>query len=208
MFAKPAPGTPAPAPAASRPAPPPAAGWRNVLVDRHADVATKVAAVLTPACTETLPAVTFTITGIIQATEVAAQKVLDEVDRMVAARNDLCVALGALDPFVGVGPEAGAACATVIEALRALSARIEPIVGAMEFQDLTAQHLRATMDAVQGLRDQLLDVLHGLDVPVAGEAAPVKITAKIGAPASSSPWRQALADQLRSARAPAPTRAE
>ena len=186
MVTKPAPATPTP-----------------LRIDRHAELARKIAAVLAPACTETLPAVTFTITGIIQATEVAAQKVLDEVDRIVAARNDLCTALAGLDPFVSAGPEAGTACTTVIEALRTLSARIEPIVGAMEFQDLTAQHLRATIDAVQDLRAQLLEMLHGLDVEVAGQAAPGKITAKIGAPASSSPWRQALADQLLNERVPA-----
>jgi chemotaxis regulatin CheY-phosphate phosphatase CheZ len=153
-------------------------------------------AVLRPACAETLPAVGLTITGIIQATEVAAQKVLDEADQLGAHRDRLCEALARLRPHIAPGPDAREACLAVVDAVHGLSAHIDPLVAAMEFQDLSAQHLRAAIETVDALRAALVALLAGMDVAVPAHGAPVRLATKIGTAAGSAPWRQTLADEL------------
>lgn len=162
------------------------------------ELATAGARVLGAACAETLPALASTLSAMIQASEVTAQRVLDQTDRLGAGRHSLCVALERLEPFIDQStPEAREACQVVIDAVRTVSGCIEPLVASMEFQDLSAQHLRASIEAVQALRDRLTELLELCDSPlVTGAQAPVKIDAKLGSPAATTPWRQALADEL------------
>ncbi|HEU5320504.1 MAG TPA: hypothetical protein VFX28_06865, partial [Methylomirabilota bacterium] len=65
-----------------------------------------------------------------------------------------------------------------------------------EFQDLTAQHLRATVDAVTALRERLVRLLAMVSVKVETDGAPVKVAEKLGAPAARATWRQEMADQI------------
>ena len=67
----------------------------------------------------------------------------------------------------------------------------------MQFQDLTAQYLRAAIDSIEGLQEQLSQVLMVLPSGVAHEpAAPGRLAVKLGSPAMVAPWRQELADLL------------
>jgi chemotaxis regulatin CheY-phosphate phosphatase CheZ len=161
-----------------------------------ADATRKTVAALRPACAEVLPSIALTITGIVQATEVAAQKVLDQADGLTADRDRLCEALARLRRFVVPTPEAQEACVSVVEAVHALSARIDPLIASMEFQDLSAQHLGAAIEAVQSLRERLVELLEDLGASAPRSQAPVRLAAKLGAAAGSSPWRQALADEI------------
>ena len=158
------------------------------------------------ACNETIPALASTLTAMIQASEVAAQRVLDQTDRLGAGRQALCAALERLEPFIDQSrPEAREACQHVIDGVRAVSECIEPLVSSMEFQDLTAQHLRASIDALEALRNSLGEVLALCDVPLVRAAeAPTRIDARLGAPAASAHWRQAMADELINNRAGRP----
>ena len=157
----------------------------------------KAVAEVRPACSQTLPSVSLTLGGIIQATEMAAEKVLDEAEVLAAHRQRLHDALTQLAPAL-MGAPAGAKQALIdaARAVEAMSATITSVVAAMEFQDLTAQHLRATIAAVGTMRHRLGEVLALVGINVDAEVAPVKIAEKLGAPAAVAPWRQDIADQL------------
>jgi len=150
-----------------------------------------------PACSTTLPSVVVTLHGVIQATEVAAQGVLDAVDRSSAAvervRDQVAVLASGPPPAV---PEAREACEDISQSLDVLATAIAGIRDRMQFQDLTAQYVRATIDTVAGLRNQLSQVLAILS-PVVDEQPPaMRLATKLGAPAMVAPWRQQLADLL------------
>ncbi|HEY3064477.1 MAG TPA: protein phosphatase CheZ [Methylomirabilota bacterium] len=166
-------------------------------VERILAFVRKTVAEVRPACSQTLPSVTLTLGGIIQATEMAAEKVLDEAEVLAAHRQRLHDALTRLAPELMSAP--AAAKQALIDAARvveAMSASITSVMAAMEFQDLTAQHLRATIAAVGGMRQRLGEVLALVNINVDAEVAPVKIAEKLGAPAAVAPWRQDLADRL------------
>ena len=149
-----------------------------------------------PAASHALPSVATTLTALVQATETAAQKVLDETDALHATLDTLRQALAQLDSATpGSGP-AARAWREATESCEALSAHVGAIVSAMEFQDLTAQHLTATIHAVQGAREQLERLLRFIGLPADSEAAPVRTAAKVGAPSVLAPWRQKLADRI------------
>ena len=150
-----------------------------------------------PGCAETLPAVVTTLGGIIQATETAAQKVLDETDRLTRHRQALGRALATLRPMMAYAdPTMKAAWNEARQAWEALAAPVLSVVSAMEFQDLTAQHLNAAIDAVTTLREGLVRCLATVSVKAESEGAPVRLAEKLGAPATRAMWRQELADQL------------
>jgi chemotaxis regulatin CheY-phosphate phosphatase CheZ len=162
------------------------------------DALQAAATALREACADRLPAIASTLAGLINATEVVAQKVLDEADQLATARDRLCRAFIRLRPFIAQSqPGAGDACQAVADAVAAISARIEPIVTSMEFQDLTAQHLRAGIEAIEEIRGRLGEFLNLMHVVITSEpGASSRVAAKVGAPAVKSPWRQALADEL------------
>ena len=150
-----------------------------------------------PACAETLPAVVHTLNGIIKATETAAQKVLDETDRLTRQREQLGRALVALRPMmVYADPTMQAAWNEARDAWDAMAGSALNVVSSMEFQDLTAQHLNAAIDAVTTLREGLVRCLATISVAVQSEAAPVRLAEKLGAPATQATWKQEIADQL------------
>jgi len=150
-----------------------------------------------PASSQTLPSVASTLAALVQATETAAQKVLDETDALCATQEKLRRALAQLE---SVGHRSGAASHAwqeATESCEAVAAHVGAIVSAMEFQDLTAQHLTATIRSVEGTREQLDRLLRFIGFPGdAGAEPPVRTAAKLGAPSVLAPWRQRLADQL------------
>jgi len=170
--------------------------------DRALQVAAEFAgAALTairPACGTTLPSVVVTLRGIIQSTETAAQDVLDAADRSSAAvarlRDGVALLSSAASREI---PETRQGWDDVSESLDVLATAIARIGDDMQFQDLTAQYLRAAIDSIEGLQEQLSQVLMVLPSGVAHEpAAPGRLAVKLGSPAMVAPWRQELADLL------------
>jgi len=153
-----------------------------------------------PTSNQTLPSVAMTLSGIVQATETAALKVLDETEALGSDRDRLCEALARLEPFVSTSdPAARRAWEESMESCQALSARIISITSAMEFQDLTAQHLAVTIKSVEEVRQRLLQILSLLYLPFEPEEPlppPGKLTDRLGDPATLDHGHQALADQL------------
>jgi chemotaxis regulatin CheY-phosphate phosphatase CheZ len=181
--------TAAPAPSASPAADPE--------LERILAFVRKAVAEVRPACSQTLPSVSLTLGGIIQATEMAAEKVLDEAEVLAAHRQRLHDALTRLAPeLMGASAPAKQALIDAARVVETMAATITSVVAAMEFQDLTAQHLRATIAAVGTMRQRLGEVLAFVGINVDAEVAPVKIAEKLGAPAAVAPWRQDIADQL------------
>ena len=170
--------------------------------DRALQVAAEFAgaalATIRPACGTTLPSVIVTLQGIIQSTETAAQHVLDAADRSSAAvarlRDGVTLLSSAASREV---PETGEAWDDVSQSLEVLGTAIARIGDDMQFQDLTAQYLRAAIDTIEELQEQLSQVLMILPSGAADEqAAPGRLAAKLGSPAMVAPWRQELADHL------------
>src|SRR5262245_61267037 len=140
-----------------------------------------IVGVATPACAETLPAVVHTLNGIIKATEIAAQKVLDETDRLTRQREQLGRALVALRPMMlYADPTMKAAWNDARAAWDAMAAPALSVVSAMEFQDLTAQHLNAAIEAVTALQEGLTRCLATVGVTAQPDAAPVRLADKLG----------------------------
>src|SRR5437870_8494027 len=96
-----------------------------------------------PAASHALPSVATTLAGLVQATETAAQKVLDETDALHATQDKLRRALERLASVTDRSDPAGRAWREAMESCEALSAHVGAIVSAMGFQDLTAQPLTA-----------------------------------------------------------------
>jgi len=150
-----------------------------------------------PACAETLPAVVNTLGGIIRATETAAQRVLDETERLTRSRQQLGRALATLRPMMAYAdPAMKTAWNEARAAWEGMAAPTLNLVSAMEFQDLSAQHLNAAIDAVTTLRDGLVRCLATISVTAEAGEAPVRLAEKLGAPATRATWRQDIADQL------------
>jgi chemotaxis regulatin CheY-phosphate phosphatase CheZ len=145
--------------------------------------------------TETLPSVNLTLNAIIQATEVAAQRVLDNCETLAERQRAAASALAALVPFLA-DPRARAACVAVAQAGAGVDEAVSNVISAMEFQDLTAQHLRAAIDTVTALREKVGNLLLLANVDITGPAAPIKLADQIGAPSAPAFWRQELADNL------------
>jgi chemotaxis regulatin CheY-phosphate phosphatase CheZ len=176
------------------PASPGAADQRSGQFDGFARAMVTVAQ---PACAETLPAVVHTLNGIIKATEIAAQKVLDETDRLTHQRDQLGRALVALRPMMAYADATmQAAWNEARDAWDAMAGPALNVVSSMEFQDLTAQHLNAAIAAVTTLREGLVRCLATISVTVQSEAAPVRLAEKLGSPATRGTWKQEIADQL------------
>ena len=138
-----------------------------------------------------------TLRGIIQSTETAAQHVLDAADRSSAAVARLRDGVALLSSAASREAETGEAWDDVSQSLEVLASAIARIGDDMQFQDLTAQYLRAAIDTIEALQEQLSQVLMILPSGAADEqAAPGRLAAKLGSPAMVAPWRQELADHL------------
>ncbi len=157
---------------------------------------TAVASLL-PASKHTLPSVAFTLTGLIHATETAANKVLDEAEGLGSERDRLVKALGRLEPFLSLDPAARRAWTDVMECSQAVSTRVISIMSAMAFQDLTTQHLSAAIKSVEEVRDRIIHTLSVLDLPMEPEEPAAPRQDRVGTLAATGGGsRQALADQL------------
>jgi chemotaxis regulatin CheY-phosphate phosphatase CheZ len=150
-----------------------------------------------PPSANTLPTVTATLSGIAEATEHAALKVLDEAEQLQEDQGKLNAALERLRSKLPLKDTvAAAAWAEAAACSNALSARALKIMAAMEFQDLTAQHIDKTVTCIEDVRDRLRNVLALFDLQV--REAVVSDASPIGPVRSFTPSaeRQALADQI------------
>ena len=154
-------------------------------------------ATIRPPSANTLPTVSATLNGIAKATENAALRVLDEAE---ALQDDQVRLNKALDRLRGKLPakdtEAAATWAEAAACSNALSARALKIMAAMEFQDLTAQHIDKVVECVEDVRARLRNVLELFDLQVRETVLPD--TSPIGAvrPFTPNHEQQALADQI------------
>lgn len=153
---------------------------------------------LEPVAKQTLASVVFTLTGLIQATEMAAVKVLDEAEGLGNDRDRITKALARLQPYVNLSDATAArVLAEAEDGVQKLSGRVMAIMSAMAFQDLTAQHLNIAIQSLEETRTRLLELVGRLDVPVdSEEPAPPTPAEKLPHPAPSDNSHQALADQL------------
>jgi chemotaxis regulatin CheY-phosphate phosphatase CheZ len=152
---------------------------------------------LVPVSNQTLPAVSFTLGGLIHATEMAANKVLDHAEGLAADRERLGKALARLEPLLDTSSPTGRqAWLDVTESTKMLSGRVMCIMSAMAFQDLTSQQLVGAIETVEQVRGQLIETLKLLDLPV--ESAPTGESSVIEGPRPAFPVqsRQAVADRL------------
>ena len=124
-------------------------------------------ATIRPPSANTLPSVSATLSGIAEATEHAALRVLDEAE---ALQDDQARLTGALDRLKSKLPprdtEAAATWADAAACSNALSARALKIMAAMEFQDLTSQHIERTVTSIADVRERLRNVLAIFDLKV------------------------------------------
>ena len=150
-----------------------------------------------PTTEHTLPAVSSTLTAMIGATESVVNRVLDEADGLTTEHQRLSAALTRLSPFVNASNlEANAAILEARQASAAMTGRITAITSAMEFQDLTEQHLSSAIKALNGTQGRLLEILASLKIPLETSALPpIRLEARIGSPAGGGAWRQTVADQ-------------
>ncbi len=155
-----------------------------------------------PPSASTLPTVKATLSGIAQATEHAALQVLDEAEALQDDQARLTAALERLrTKLVPADAEAVTVWTEAAACARSLSARALRITAAMEFQDLTAQHIDHTVAAVEDVRGQLAAVLALFDEDAAADAPPCAPAAPHGLPGPLQGFapdqaRQALADRL------------
>lgn len=149
-----------------------------------------------PPSANTLPTVSATLSGIAEATEHAALKVLDEAE---ALQDDQARLTSALERLKAKLPQrdtdAAATWAEAAACSNALSARALKIMAAMEFQDLTSQHIDRTVSSIEDVRERLRNVLAIFDLQV---HEVVTTDSPIGAvrPFVPSPSSQALADSI------------
>jgi chemotaxis regulatin CheY-phosphate phosphatase CheZ len=150
-----------------------------------------------PPSANTLPTVTETLSGIAQATEHAALRVLDEAEALQEDQARLNAALERLRAKLPArDTEAAAVWAEAAACSNALSARALKIMSAMEFQDLTAQHIGRTLTSIEDVRERLRNVLAMFDVQI--REAAVEEESPIGPPRAlgTDHGGQALADRL------------
>jgi chemotaxis regulatin CheY-phosphate phosphatase CheZ len=150
-----------------------------------------------PTSEHTLPAVTSTLTAMIGATESVVNRVLDEADGFGTDHQRLLAALARLSPFVSASNmEGNTALVEARKAGAAMMARVTAITSAMEFQDLTAQHLNSAIKALNGTQGRLLEILASLKIPMeTATLPPIRLEGRIASPAGGGTWRQTVVDQ-------------
>lgn len=176
-------------------------GQLSTSLSRMLELLQVMVSTIRPPSANTLPTVTATLSGIAEATEHAALRVLDEAEalqddqaRLNSALEHLRAKLPAKDTEAAARWAEAAACSN------ALSARALKIMAAMEFQDLTAQHIDKTLHSIEDVRERLRNVLTLFDLQV--REAIIPDTSPIGPvrPFSTNHDGQALADQILSER--------
>jgi chemotaxis regulatin CheY-phosphate phosphatase CheZ len=149
-----------------------------------------------PPSTHTLPTVTATLSGVVQAAETAALAVLDEAEALQDDRRRLDAALAQLRAHLPPPHGAAAALEEIAQCSTALADRSMKFIAAMEFQDLASQHIGHVTRALEEVRGRLAGALAMFE---AGEAAPegaAPAADPIGDPRRAPGEGQALADRL------------
>ncbi|MBI4246972.1 MAG: protein phosphatase CheZ [Candidatus Rokubacteria bacterium] len=150
-----------------------------------------------PPSANTLPTVSATLSGIAEATEHAALRVLDEAEALQDDQARLTAALERLRAKLpSKDTEAAATWAEAAACSNALSARALKIMAAMEFQDLTAQHIDRTVTSIADVRERLRNVLTLFDLHVREAVLPDASPIGPVRPFTTNHDGQALADQL------------
>lgn len=172
-------------------------GELSQCLNRMMQLLTTTAGMIRPSSASTLPTVTATLSGIVQATENAALQVLDEAEALQEDQQRLSQALGRLRACLPIGDtEALKTWEEASTCSKAFSERATKFVAAMEFQDLAAQHIDHTVRSIEDVRHRLHTVLALFDLPHDATAVEPSEGNKIGDPVQSFGSRQALADQL------------
>ncbi len=172
-------------------------GQLSQSLSRMLELLQTMVSTIRPPSANTLPTVTATLSGIAEATEHAALRVLDEAEQLQEDQAKLNAALERLRAKLpSKDTVAAASWAEAAACSNALSARALKIMAAMEFQDLTAQHIDKTVTSIEDVRERLRNVLTLFDLQVR-EAVPPDAS-PIGPVRSftPSPDRQAIADQI------------
>lgn len=156
--------------------------------------------IIRPPSTQTLPTVTATLSGVVQAAETAALAVLDEAEALQGDQQDLDRAIVKLRGHLPAeNAEAVAVLDEVAGCSKALADRAMKFMAAMEFQDLTSQHIGRVTKAIEDVRERLARALSLFDLhdpDTAAAVAPGDALEGIGDPTRSHGAGQALADQL------------
>ncbi len=171
-------------------------GQLSASLNRMLELLQVMVATIRPPSANTLPNVTAALSGIAEATEHAALKVLDEAEALQDDQKRLDAALDRLRQ--AIPPDEADALATWAEAQACsteLSARALKIMSAMEFQDLTAQHIDKTVRSVEDVRERLRNVLSLFDLKVR-ETITLEETPIGAVRYQTNHPEQALADQL------------
>jgi chemotaxis regulatin CheY-phosphate phosphatase CheZ len=172
-------------------------GQLSTALSRMLELLQTMVSTIRPPSANMLPTVSAALSGIAQATEHAALRVLDEAEALQDDQARLNSALERLRAKLAVrDTEAAATWAEAAACSNALSARALKIMAAMEFQDLTAQHIDKTVRCIEDVRDRLRNVLQLFDLQV--REASVPDISPIGPvrPFTPNPDGQALADQI------------
>lgn len=119
-----------------------------------------------------LPKMIGHLSEVVQETEQASLRVLDEIDRIAeeqaAMGRDLQQLAVLLNEEWGKADRQNAALQTVAR-LREIHGRVQgralEIMGAMEFQDITAQRIRKSMALITEIHDRLLRLLVLFNIP-------------------------------------------
>lgn len=148
---------------------------------------------LLPSSAATLPALSVALSRVVETTEDAALRVLDEADALEADAAALRAALEAVRPWLPERPEAQAAWDQALERCETWRTRALRLAAAMEFQDLTRQQLTGVLSAVEDVRGRLQAVLD-----LFGATAPPAVDGRGPEPLPVRPdgARQAAADAL------------
>jgi chemotaxis regulatin CheY-phosphate phosphatase CheZ len=172
-------------------------GQLSTALSRMLELLQVMVTTIRPSSANTLPTVSATLSGIAEATEHAALRVLDEAEalqedqgRLTGALEKLRAKLPAKDTDAAVTWAEAASCSN------ALSARALKIMAAMEFQDLTTQHIEKTVACIEDVRGRLRNVLQLFDLQIREAVGPD--TSPIGPVQSitDNEDKQALADSI------------
>jgi chemotaxis regulatin CheY-phosphate phosphatase CheZ len=158
--------------------------------------------IIRPPSTHTLPTVTATLSGVVQAAETAALAVLDEAEALQGDQQDLDRAIVKLRGHLPADNAANADALAVLDEVarcsKAFADRAMKFMAAMEFQDLASQHIGRVTKSIEEVRERLARALSLFDLQdpeVAVAVAPTGADA-IGDPTRRHGAGQALADQL------------
>lgn len=171
----------------------------ELLLDLSRSVESIVSTLKNAVGTIRLP-VTESLSGVAQAAENAALKVLDEAEALQEDQSRLSTALARLRELMPADDLIALAIwQEADECSSALSARAAKFISAMEFQDLASQHINHSVDAIETVRTRLSAVLEYFGLTVTGEQESTerpRSLAVLGRADQVHGERQAAADEI------------